>query len=234
MSGKATSETIKIKGPDGSFSGYLAKPASGKGPGVVVIQEIFGVNQVMRDTADWLAGQGYVALCPDLFWRIEPGVDITDKSEAEWKKAFDLFGKFNPDQGIVDIKATIDHLRPLTTGKVGAVGFCLGGLLAYLTACHTDSDASVGYYGVNIATRLADAAGIKKPLMLHIAGKDEFVNPEAQQQMTAGLGGNSHVTLHKYPDCNHAFARHGGDHYNKAAADEANARTLAFFKKNLG
>lgn len=227
-------ETITISGPDGSFSGYLAKPKGGTGPGIVVIQEIFGVNKVMRDITDALAEQGYVALCPDLFWRIEPGIDITDQTEEHWKKAFDLFGKFDLANGIVDVQATINALRPLTTGKVGAVGYCLGGQLAYLTACHTDIDASVGFYGVNIQTRLADAAGIKAPLMLHIAGKDEFVPPEAQAQVIDGLKNNAHVTIHQYPQDDHAFARVGGAHYSKTSADAANARTLEFFKKNLG
>jgi len=229
MSGKS----ITIKGPDGSFAGYLATPASGTGPGIVVIQEIFGVNKVMRDVCDELAAQGFVALAPDLFWRIEPGIDITDQTDAEWAKAFELFGKFKSDTGIVDIKATIDTLRPLTTGKVGAVGYCLGGLMAYLTACHTSADASVGFYGVAINTRLDDAKGIKKPLMLHIAGKDEFVNADAQKEMHAGLKDNANVTLHDYPECDHAFARTGGKHYDKQAAADANARTLAFFKKHL-
>ncbi len=227
-------ETITIKGPDGSFSGYLSKPKSGTGPGIVVIQEIFGVNKVMRDLTDWYASQGFVALCPDLFWRIEAGIDITDQTEEEWKQAFDLFGKFDVDKGIVDIGATIDTLRPMTTGKVGAVGYCLGGQLAYLTACHTSSDASVGYYGVNIQNRLDDAKGIKKPLMLHIAGKDEFVPPEAQEQVVAGLRDNSHVTIHRYPDNDHAFARPGGAHYDKKTADEANDRTVKFFQRHLG
>ena len=227
-------ETITIKGPDGSFSGYLAKPAgTGPHPGIVVIQEIFGVNKVMRDLCDWLAGEGYVALCPDLFWRIEPGIDITDKTEEEWKKAFDLFGKFDVDKGVIDIAATIDTLRPLTSGKVGAVGYCLGGQLAYLTACHTNADASVGYYGVNIQNRLEDAKNIKKPLMLHIAGKDEFVPAEAQEAITAGLRDNAHVTIHHYAEMDHAFARPGGAHYDKKTADEANDRTLKFFARHL-
>lgn len=228
-------ETITIAGAEGSFTGYLAKPeGAGKAPGIVVIQEIFGVNKVMRDLCDWLAGEGYVALCPDLFWRIEPGIDITDKTDAEWKKAFDLFGKFNVDKGVTDIAATIATLRPMTSGKVGAVGYCLGGQLAYLTACHTDADASVGYYGVNIQNRLADAKGIKAPLMLHIAGKDEFVPPEAQEQVVKGLHDNPLVTIHRYPDMDHAFARPGGAHYDKKNADEANDRTLKFFARHLG
>lgn len=231
-------ETITIEGPDGSFSGYLSRPASGTGAGpragIVVIQEIFGVNKVMRDLCDWFAGEGYVALCPDLFWRLEPGIDITDKTEAEWKKAFDLFGRFDVDKGVTDIAATIAALRPMTSGKVGAVGYCLGGQLAYLTACHTDSDASAGYYGVNIQNRLADAKGIAKPLMLHIAGKDEFVPPEEQEQVVAGLRDNALVTIHRYPDMDHAFARVGGAHYDRTTADEANSRTLKFFARHLG
>ncbi|MDO8837572.1 MAG: dienelactone hydrolase family protein [Parvibaculum sp.] len=227
-------ETIAIETPDGNFSGYLSKPAGGKGPGIVVIQEIFGVNKVMRDLCDGLAGQGYMALCPDLFWRIEPGIDITDQSEAEWKQAFDLFGKFDVDKGVKDIAATIRTLRPLSSGKVGTVGYCLGGQLAYLAACHTSTDASVGYYGVNIQNRLDDATGIKKPLMLHIAGKDEFVPPEAQEAVVKGLHDNTHVTIHRYPQMDHAFARPGGAHYDKAAAEEANDRTLKFFARHLG
>ncbi|KAB7738500.1 dienelactone hydrolase family protein [Parvibaculum sedimenti] len=226
-------ETISIHGPDHNFTGYLAKPKSGTGPGVVVIQEIFGVNQVMRDVADWLASEGFVALSPDLFSRIEPGVDITDQTEAEWKKAFDLMGAFNVDHGVADIAATIKTLRPLTTGKVGAMGYCLGGQLAFLTACHTDSDASIGYYGVNIQNRLADAEFIKKPLMLHIAGKDEFVNKGAQAEIIDNLRDNPLVTIHQYAEQDHAFARPRGAHYDKAAADEANARSLAFLRKNL-
>jgi len=227
---------ITIKGPDGDFSGYLSLPASGKGPGIVVIQEIFGVNQVMRDITDWLAGEGYAALCPDLFWRIEPGIQITDKTDEEWKQAFDLFGKFDVDKGMTDIQATITHLRSLSecTGKVGAIGYCLGGQLAFLTATRTDADASVGYYGVNIQNRLDEAAKIKKSLMLHIAGKDEFVPKEAQDQIVAGLKDNGNVTLHQYPERDHAFARQGGAHYDEADAKAANARSLDFFKKNLG
>lgn len=227
--------TVQIKGPDGAFSGYLASPASGRGPGVVVIQEIFGVNQVMRTVADDLAARGFFALAPDLFWRLEPGVQLTDKSDAEWKRAFDLMGRFDQDKGTTDIQATINHLRHLKgcTGKVGAVGYCLGGLLAYLTAARTDSDASVGYYGVNIQEKLGEASKIKKPLMLHVAGKDQFVPPEAQKKMSDGLKGNRHVTIHTYPEMDHAFARPGGAHYDKANAELANGRTTTFFRQHL-
>ena len=230
-------QDVKIKSsPDGEFGAYLASPVSGRGPGVVVIQEIFGVNKVMRTVADEFAARGYFALCPDLFWRLEPGVQLTDRSDAEWKRAFDLMGRFDQDLGIRDIQNAINYLRHSVTGctgKVGAVGYCLGGLLAYLTATRTDADAAVGYYGVNIQDKLAEAAKIRKPLMLHIAGKDEYVPPEAQKKIVEGLKGNPLVTIHSYAEMNHAFARQGGAHYDKACADLANGRTATFFRQHL-
>lgn len=228
-------QTVTIDGKDGAFTGYLASPGSGRGPGLVVIQEIFGVNQVMRDIADGMASRGYYALVPDLFWRQETNVQLSDKSDADWKKAFDLLNGFNIDKGVEDIQAGIDHLRafPGCTGKVGALGYCLGGQLAYLTAARTDSDASVGYYGINIQSRLNEADKIKHPLMLHIAEADEYVPAEAQAKIEAGLKPNPHVTLHRYPHMNHAFARVGGAHYDKANADFANIRSATFFRQNL-
>lgn len=227
-------EWVQIAGPDGVFRAYMAKPAGAPKAAVVAIQEIFGVNSVMRGKADWLASQGFLAIAPDLFWRLEKDVDITDQSEAEWAKAMDLMKRFDLDTGIKDLQATIDHARGLVDGgKVGAVGYCLGGLLAYLTATRTDADASVGYYGVNIPNFLKEAENIRQPLMLHIAGKDGFVPPPAQKQMKDGLAGNSHVTLHDYPERDHAFTREGGKNYDAADAKIADDRTIAFFKANL-
>lgn len=232
-----TGSTVTITAADGGrFSAYLARPESERAAAIVVIQEIFGVNQVMRDICDWLAGEGYLALCPDLFWRIEPEIQLTDKSKAEWDRAFALFKAFDRDQGVADIEAAraAATALPGATGKVGAVGYCLGGHMAYRTACETPVDAAVGYYGVGIEGALERAAGIRKPLMLHIAEKDGFVPAAAQAQIRAGLGGNPLVTLHSYAGQDHAFARAGGEHYDAAAAALANGRTLAFFKQHLG
>jgi carboxymethylenebutenolidase len=227
---------ITVNGPDGKFSAYLAQPSTHKGPGVVVIQEIFGVNQFVRGVCNEYAAQGYFAIAPDLFWRIEPNVQITDKSEAEWKKAFDLYQKFNVDTGIKDIQATITHLRgvPGAGPKIGAVGYCLGGLLAYLTATRTNVDAAVGYYGVSIETHLAEKDKIKKPLLLHIAAKDQFVPPAAQAQIVDAFKDHALVAPHVYPKVDHAFARIGGQHFDQEAADLANKRTAEFFRTNLG
>lgn len=224
-------EWVEIKVPDGAFRAYVARPAGQPKAAVVAIQEIFGVNAVMRGKADWLAGEGFLAVSPDLFWRIEPGVDITDQSEAEWSKAFDLMGKFDQAKGVNDIQATIDWARGQTGGKVGDIGYCLGGLMAYLTACRTDADASVGYYGVSIDQKLDEAKGLSKPLMLHIAGKDQFVKPEAQKAILEGLKGKAE--MHVYPEQDHAFTRPGGAHYDDAAAKIADGRTIAFLKAKL-
>jgi carboxymethylenebutenolidase len=202
----------------------------------VVIQEIFGVNKVMRDIADGLAAEGFLAVCPDLFWRIEPGVDITDQSKAEWDKAFALYNAFDVELGVKDIQATITRVRADAhcTGKVGAVGFCLGGLLAFLTATRTDADAAVGYYGVGIEGRLAEAEKLTRPLMLHIAEEDGFVPKEAQAMIRAALKDHPRVEIHGYPGRDHAFAREGGQHYDAGDARLANGRTLAFLRRTLG
>jgi carboxymethylenebutenolidase len=228
-------ERTTIATPDGVFSAYVARPALKETPAVVVIQEIFGVNQVMREITDGLAAQGYLAICPDLFWRIEPGVELTDQSEAEWQRAFGLFNAFDPETGVKDIQGTIWSIRNDhgCSGKVGAVGFCLGGLLAYLTACRTDVDAAVAYYGVGIDSRLEEAAKLRHPLLMHIAEEDGFVPKEAQAKIMDAFRTNPLIEIHTYPGSDHGFARTGGQHYDAQASSLAGGRTLGFFKKYL-
>jgi carboxymethylenebutenolidase len=226
---------IQIKVPDGSFSGYLAVPKSTPAPGILVIQEIFGVNKVMRDLTDGFAAKGYVALCPDLFWRQEPGVQITDKTDAEWQRAFKLMQGFNQTKGVEDLIAALEVLRKRQecSGKAGTVGYCLGGKLAYFMATRSTADCNVSYYGVGIETVLDEAGAVTKPLLMHIAEKDRFVSPEAQKQILDALGKNPRIEMHVYAGCDHAFAREGGAHWNAEAARQANQRTEGFFKKYL-
>lgn len=227
---------VTIKAADGgSFSAYLAAPASGTGPAVVVAQEIFGVNDVMRRICDGLAAQGYFAICPDLFWRQEPGIQITDRTKEEWNRAFELLQGLDIDKAVDDLKATLAFIRGHQgcTGKAGAIGYCLGGKLAYLMATRSDADCSAGYYGVGIQDMLGEARGITRPLLLHIAEKDRFVPPEAQAEIKKALGGNPLVTLHSYPGVDHAFAREGGEHYDASAARLANDRTADFLRQHL-
>ncbi|TAJ71272.1 MAG: dienelactone hydrolase family protein [Phenylobacterium sp.] len=229
-------ERISISTPAGEFSAYVARPKAEKAPAVVVIQEIFGVNEVMRDITDGLASEGYLAICPDLFWRIEPGIDITDKSEAEWKKAFELFNAFDVDQGVKDIQATIKAARAdaQCNGKIGAVGYCLGGKLAFLTATRTDVDAAVSYYGVGLESLVGEAEKLTRPLLMHIAEEDQFVPKEAQAIILQALKDHPQIEIHTYAGRDHAFARVGGEHYHEADAKLANGRTQQFFQRTLG
>lgn len=219
-----------------SFSAYVAQPDVARAPAVVVIQEIFGVNAELRHKCDSLAAQGFLAVAPDLFWRLEPGVELTDKTDAEWKKALGLMNQFDVDMGVNDLRATLHTFKGHAhcTGKVGVIGYCLGGKLAYLMATRSGADCTVGYYGVGIDLLLEEAVAIKKPLMLHIAGDDEYVPPAAQSAIHAGLDRNPLVTLHDYPGAKHAFSREGGINFNAQAATIADSRTLAFLRENLG
>jgi carboxymethylenebutenolidase len=230
---------IQLDGPDGSFSAYLATPAGVSAgaatPGILVIQEIFGVNAVMRGICDDLAGEGYITLCPDLFWRQEPGIQITDKTDAEWQRAFQLMQGFNQSKGVDDLIASLEHLRgvPGCSGKAGTIGYCLGGKLAFLMATRSNADCNVSYYGVAIDAALGEAAAITRPLLMHIAEEDQFVTKEAQATIKETLDRNSNVTIYSYPGVNHAFARVGGNHWDAAAARLANERTSDFLRKTL-
>ncbi len=230
-------ETITVTAHDGgSFSAYVARPqGAGPHPAVVVIQEIFGVNAVMRGICDNLAKEGYIAICPDLFWRQEPGIQLTDRSEAEWKRAFELFNGFNVDLGVEDLKSTLAAARSISgsNGKAGTIGYCLGGKLAFLMATRSDADANVSYYGVGLDALLDEAGGITKPLLMHIAEKDKFVPPEAQKKILDALLNKSGITLHVYQGVDHAFARVGGEHYDAAMAETANDRTRRHLKAHL-
>ncbi|MEX0758215.1 MAG: dienelactone hydrolase family protein, partial [Tistlia sp.] len=181
--------TIPASDGSGSFGGYLALPGKSPAAAILVIQEIFGVNKVMRELCDSYAAEGYLAFAPDLFWRIQPGVDITDRSEAEWQQAFALMQKFDVDKGVEDLKAALAALRghEAATGKVGTVGYCLGGKLAFLMATRSDADCNVSYYGVGLADHLGEIGAIARPLMLHVAREDGFVPKEQQDKVAAAL-----------------------------------------------
>ncbi|HZI92956.1 MAG TPA: dienelactone hydrolase family protein [Patescibacteria group bacterium] len=227
---------VSIRATDGGeFMAYLAVPASGRGPGLVLLQEIFGVNDYLRGVADWYAQRGFTVACPDLFWRQKPGVELTDRTDAEWQLAMGYLKGLDESKAIEDAAATMAFLRGHTAcnGKVGAVGFCLGGRLAYLLACRHRPDACVGYYGVGLEKILGEAGGIRAPLMLHIAGKDRSCPPAAQSAIHNALDANRLVTLLDYPDQDHAFSRLGGKHFDPRAAELADLRSLEFFARCL-
>ncbi len=235
---------VRIKATDGSgsFSAFMSFPAifpdgtaDTEAPGIIVIQEIFGVNKNMRDICARFSQAGYVAICPDLFWRQEPGVQLTDQSEADWKKALQLYQGFNTGQALEDLKATLTFVRNhrRCNGKVGTIGYCLGGKLAWLMASGSDAACNVSYYGVGIEDVLGEAKNIRAPLLMHIAEKDKFVPGTAQTKILKAAEAVSAAQVHVYPGVDHAFARVGGDHYDREAAHQADTRTADFLARCL-
>lgn len=214
---------------------YRAEPEGTPKAAIVVIQEIFGVNAGIRRKCDTLAEAGYLAIAPDLFWRMEPGIELDPDIKPQMQRALAVMGEFDQDAGVRDIEAAIRYAREAGGGrKVGAVGYCLGGRLAYMTAARTDVDASVGYYAVGIDGLLDEKRAIANPLMLHIAEEDGFVDKETQAKMHAGLDDHPKVTLHDYAGEDHGFATEFGDRRSDAAATLADERTMTFFADHLG
>lgn len=227
---------IEIAASDGgTFKGYLAVPEQGSGPGIVLLQEIFGVNASMRAVADYYAEEGYVVLAPDLFWRMQPGVDL-GYGEADHAKAFDYYQRFDVNQAIKDVADTLKVLRarPECKGKVGALGFCLGGKLAYLAAARTDVDCAVSYYGVGIDADIGEAKSIKGPMVFHFAELDEYADAMARDKIKAGFAGRADVEFYLYPGCDHAFAAPERASFDKPATLMAHSRSIALFRKVLG
>ncbi len=229
-----TSIRIDAFDGSGSFDAYLAEPAVAPSAAVIVIQEIFGVNEGIRRKCDALAQAGYLALAPDLFWRLEPGVQLDPDIEPELQRAFGLMSRFDQAASIGDIEAAIRAARArMGGGKVGAVGYCLGGRLAFMTAARTDVDASVGYYGVGLDGLLGEKHAVAKPLLLHIAGDDHLVGKDAQGAIHAGLDDHPRVTIHDYPHEDHGFAAEMGRRRSEEAARLADQRTVDFLAEHL-
>lgn len=230
------SDTVSIStlAGDGRFDCYAARPAGKPRAAIVVIQEIFGVNAGIRRKCDRLAEDGYLALAPDLFWRLQPNVELDPDIPEQFERALALMGQFDQDLGVSDIEATIRFARDSEhCPKVGVVGYCLGGRLAFMTATRTDADACVGYYAVGVDNLLREKHAIANPLMLHIPTGDHFVGPEAQKAMHEGLDDHPRVTLCDYPGLDHGFATEIGQRRNEEGATLADKRTSEFFARHL-
>jgi len=226
---------IVIESPDGTFRAYISRPAGLPAPAVVVIQELFGVNADIRATCDELAAQGYIAIAPDLFWRQEPGVDLDVTSEAAWQHGLRLYTAYDRDAGAKDIMETVRTAveLPESTGKVALLGYCLGALMAFITAARYEVDAAVAYHGGDTEKYLGEVYRLEAPLLMHLGEEDEFISKAAQAEIKAALAAKSNATVYSYPGQRHAFARHRGAHYNAAAAALANQRTSQFLHQQL-
>lgn len=228
-------ETITVPLRDGNMGAYIAYPDKTPVGAIIAIMEIWGVNDTMRHHAHEFAEAGFVTLVPDLFWRQEPGVELSDRNPAHIEKAFDLYYDFDYDLGVRDMEDVMAFLKkhPAVNGKVGAVGYCLGGKLCYLMCCRTEIDCAVAYYGTYIEHRIKEAPNLHRPFLLHMAMNDKWVQPEVNDFVERRIGKNPNVTIVKYPGAAHAFARLGGIPYSKPEADRALGISVDFFTKYL-
>lgn len=230
-----TNTAIPTLDRTGDVPAYVVRPQGTARGAIIVIQEIFGVNPgIMKKTEDW-AARGYLAVAPDVFWRQQPGVELNPDDESEFKQALGLMMKHDFARGLADLEAVLRWIRAENPGgKVGLVGFCMGGKIAFQMATATDLEAAVGYYGVGIDEMVGDADKIVGQLLLHVPTADHFVPAEAQVAMHAGLDGNPHVTLYDYEGLDHGFADTFGARRDEAGAQLADQRTEAFFAANVG
>lgn len=230
----ATNTDIPTLDGAATIPAYVARPAGTPKAAIIVIPEIFGVNPGIRQKCETWAEAGYLAVAPDLFWRFAPGVETDPDVPDQFEQALGYFGQYDANDGVIDIEATIHWVRrEAGVQKVGCVGYCLGGRLAYMAAARTDIDASVGYYGVMIDTMLNESHAIANPLLLHIPTADHFVGPEAQAAIHAALDDHPRVTLHDYEGLDHGFAAEMGNRRDEAGAQLADGRTVAFLEANL-
>lgn len=219
----------------GNIPAYVSRPEGTPRGAIIVIQEIFGVNPGIRQKADDWASQGYLGVAPDVFWRQKPGLEFNPDIPEEFQEAVGYMMKHDFDLGIQDVEAVIHWVRRNEAiAKVGLVGFCMGGKIAYMAAARTDVDASVGYYGVGIDQMLNESHAIANPLLLHVPTADGFVPPASQKAMHEGLDGNHHVTLHDYEGLDHGFADTFGARRDEGGAQLADKRTADFFAANVG
>lgn len=230
-----SAHVLGIDSPQGRFEAYVACPSAPPRPrpAVVVLHEVFGVNADLRATCDELAAAGFTAICPELFWRHERHVDLSVRSQPDWEKGLALYQAFDIDAGVRDVEATVVAARSLAevSDHVGVMGFCLGGLLTFLTAARTRVDAAVAFHGARTEEFLGEAADIDAPFQMHLAEEDEFISKEAQRCIKATLAQNPSCEVFSYAGCRHAFSRHDGMHFDAAAARLSRARTLEFLNR---
>ncbi|WP_206950760.1 dienelactone hydrolase family protein [Trinickia acidisoli] len=230
-----TTRWIEIDAGGGEhYDGYLALPRAGKGPGVIIVQEIFGVNAHIRSVAEQYALAGYVALAPDIFWRSERRVELGYEG-ADRDKALAILKSLDVDKTAADLGAAASTLRaqPETAGKIGATGFCFGGQLAYLMAARGTVDAAVSYYGGGIQNKLDEAEHIRVPMLFHYAEHDSSIPQTAVAQVKQRFAGHANAQFHDYPGVGHGFNCSDRAAYDQHASALAHGRTLAFLSSNL-
>lgn len=230
-----TSRQIKIDSAEcGDFNGYLALPPAGHGPAILLIQEIFGVNDHIRAVADQYALDGFVVLAPDVFWRAEAGLNL-GYDEAGFKKGLGLMQGMDFNQAVKDLVTAAGVLKvlPEVKGKLASLGYCMGGFLSYLVAAQGAVDAAVCYYGGGIHGALDQAAKIDQPILMHFAEKDGYIPAEAVESVRQAFKGRSNASIHTYPEVDHGFNCWARAMYNQKASALAHGRTLQFLSEQI-
>jgi carboxymethylenebutenolidase len=229
------SRVESVETTDGSFDLSLWLPAAGAGPGLLLIQEIFGVSDYIRAVAEDLAALGYVVGAPDLFWRLEPGYQAEHDQEG-LTRSLELASRFDAEQGVADAGAALDHLAalPEVEGGIGVIGFCLGGTIAYFLAAQADMAAVVSFYGSGVPDSLEALDLISSPLQFHFGGSDPYIPRDQVARVEQAAAGRDNVDIHVEEDAGHAF------HNRKSAmfhvpepAARAWRRTEEFLQRHL-
>ncbi len=218
------------------FGAYAAFPAGdGPAPGLVLLNEVFGVNRFMRAIADDWAARGFLAVCPKLYWRIDPDFELDPETPGHRDRALATREHFDVDLAVSDTAATVAHLRAMAAcnGKVATQGYCLGGLLAFLHAARGEADCDISYYGVGIEGYLGEAAGIARPVMLHIGEADPWTPPAVRDATREALAAHAAAEIYTYADTDHAFAREGAVTEVTAMKELANRRSEAMLDRVL-
>lgn len=235
MNPPVKTEWIAVPATGGArFEAYLATPPAGRGPGLVLFQEIFGVNAHIRGVAEQYALDGFVVLAPDVFWRSAPRVELGYEGEDR-QRGIALAKQLEPAALAADSAAAVAALRArpeVGGGKVGAIGYCMGGRLAFLAAAGAGVDAAVAYYGGGIHDQLDKAAAIGCPVQFHYAGRDDNIPPAAVERVRAAMQGKA-AELHVYPGALHGFNCWARASYDPASAALAHGRSLQFLATQL-
>ena len=224
-----SSRWINIETDDGSMEGYLALPPAGSGPGIVLLQEIFGVNRHIRAIADQYASAGFVVLAPDIFWRSQRRLDL-GYSAAELEEGLSFWRVADVDRAVRDVGASAKALRSRseTIGRVAAIGYCFGGRLAYLAAAKGHLDAAVAYYGGGIQNQLDVAAQIRVPILFHYADHDEQIPMASVDDVKKSFDGRDLAEFCIYPETHHGFNCWERETFQQKASALALGRTLVF------
>ncbi len=232
----SSTRTERITVDDGAFDLHLWVPDTGRGPGIVLIQEIFGVGSYIRAVGDRLATMGYVVGAPDMFWREHRNWQA-DHTEAGMAAAMELARKVEPQKAVGDCLASlaaVDGLDEVGPGRPGIIGFCFGGTMAWATAIHDDPSVAVSYYGSQVPSMLDQLDQIRCPVLLHFGEEDAFLPIEGVRAVEAAVADRADIEIHVHPGAGHAFDNHEAPmfHQPEAAATAWN-QTTAFLNRHL-